>query len=137
MSLLDEIPMKSKSDWPSFSKKELRNIIKKCSNPFMLEPDHVSWKHLKVIIKDDRCILNFVNIANAYINLSYWPSYFKTLFLIIILKPSKTSYNSPKMFQPIVLLNMLGKLIKNVISDRLQNQSITLNFVHPNQMEGL
>lgn len=137
MSLLDEIPMKSKSDWPSFSKKELRNIIKKCSNPFMLEPDHVSWKHLKVIIKDDKCILNFVNIANACINLSYWPSYFKTLFLIIILKPRKTSYNSPKMFQPIVLLNMLGKLIENVISDRLQNQSITLNFVHPNQMEGL
>ena len=43
-------------------------------------------------------------------------------------------YNSSKIFRPIVLLNMLGKLIKKVIGERLQYQSITLNFVHPNQL---
>jgi len=57
--------------------------------------------------------------------------------LIIISKPNKAAYNFPKIFQPIVLLNTLRKLIQKVISKRLQTQSITLNFVHPNQLGGL
>jgi len=97
-SLLDEIPMKPKSDWPPFSNKEFRNVIQKCSNLFILGLDYVLWKHLKVIIKDNRCILDFVNIANTCINLSYWPSHFKTSSLIIILKPNKALYNSSKIF---------------------------------------
>jgi len=113
--------MKSKLDWSPFSKEEFRNVIKKYSNSSILKPNHISWKHLKFIIKDDRYIINFVNIADGCINLNYWASYFKTLFLIIVLKPNKASYNSPKIFQPIILLNMIGKLIENVISDRLQN----------------
>jgi len=41
------------------------------------------------------------------------------------------------MFQPIILLNTLEKLFKQVISKRLQNQTISSNFVHPNQFGGL
>ena len=123
--------MKSKLDWSSFSKKKFRNSIKKCSNMSILELDHISWKHLKVII---RFILNFVNIANTYINLSYWPLHFKMSFLIIISKPNKVLYNSSKIFQLIVLLSMLGKLIENVIDNRLQNLFIASNFVYPNQI---
>ena len=70
MSLLDKILMKSKLDWPPFSKKEFRSVIKKYSNSSILEPNHILWKHLKFIIKDNRCIINFVNIVNACINLS-------------------------------------------------------------------
>ena len=50
---------------------------------------------------------------------------------IIISKPNKASYNSLKIFRPIVLLNMLGKLIKKVISKRLQFQLISKNFIYP------
>ena len=88
----------------------------------------MSWKHLKVIIKDDICLNKFVNIANTCINLDYWS------LSIIIPKPNKASYNSPKMFWSIVLLNMLRKLIKKVIRKRLQFQAISNNFVHPNQL---
>ena len=56
---------------------------------------------------------------------------------IIIPKPNKAAYDSPKIFQPIVFLNMLGRLIKKVISKRLQVQSIFSNFVHLNQLERL
>ena len=63
--------------------------------------------------------------------------YFETLSSIIIPKPNKTLYDSPKMFQPIVLLNTLGKLIEKVISKRLQFQSISKNFIHPYQLGGL
>jgi len=97
-SLLDKILIKSKLDWPSFSKEEFRNAIKKYSNLSILGPDHISWKHLKVVIKDNSYILKFVNIADTCINLSYWPLHFKTSSLIIILKPNKILYDSSKMF---------------------------------------
>ena len=41
------------------------------------------------------------------------------------------------MFQPIVLLNMLEKLIKKVIRERLQFQVILNNFFYPNQLSRL
>ena len=39
-------------------------------------------------------------------------------------------YDTLKAFYPIILLNMLGKLIKKVINNRLQVHSITSNFLH-------
>jgi len=60
--------------------------------------------------------------------------YFKTSTSIIIPKPNKESYNSPKSFRPIVLLNTIGKLIEKVIGERLQFHSISKNFIHPSQL---
>ena len=57
--------------------------------------------------------------------------------LLIIPKPNKIAYNSSTMFHLIVLLSTLEKLIEKVIGERLQYQSIILNFVHPYQLEGL
>ena len=80
---------------------------------------------------------NIVNIANACINLSYWPTHFKRSLFIIIPKPNKSLYDFPKSFQPIVLLNTIGKLIKKVISNRIQVHTISLNFLYPNQLGGI
>ena len=41
------------------------------------------------------------------------------------------------MFQPIVLLNTLSKLIEKAISKRLQFQLISKNFIHSCQLGGL
>jgi len=79
---------------------------------------------------------NIINIANACIDHQYWPTNFKELSSIIILKHNKALYNSPKMFYPIVLLNMLGKLIKKIIGEYLQFHAI-LTFIHPYQLGGL
>ena len=118
-----------------FSRKEFKNTINKCNNLSTLGLDCVSWKHLKAVIKDDKCLFNIINIANAYINIGYQPSHFKTS--IIIPKPNKMAYNSLKMFYSIVLLNSLRKLIEKIICKRLQYQLISTNFVYPNQLGGL
>jgi len=57
--------------------------------------------------------------------------------LIIISKLDKTSYDTSKSLQPIVLLNIVGKLIKNVISNRIQVHSIASNFIHLNQIDDI
>jgi len=123
--------------WFSFSIEEFKSAIVKSSNLFIPGLDRISWKHLKVIVKDDKCLKIFINIADICINLGYWPSYFKLLLSIIISKPNKALYDSLKMFQPIVLLNTFWKFIEKVIRERLQFQAISNNFIYSNQLGGL
>ena len=130
--LLDEVFLKPLSKWLNFLKEEFRSVVKKCSNLFTPGPNYVFWKHFKVVVDNDKYLFNIVNITNICIDLGHWPSHFKMSTLIIIPKPNKVFYNSLKMFCPIVLLNILGKLIEKVIRERLQYQSIASNFIHPN-----
>ena len=106
--------------WALFLTEESKSAITKYNNLSTSSLNRVFWKHLKAIIKDDICLNNFINIANTCINLGYWLLYFKILLSIIISKPNMTSYNSPKMFWLIILLNMFRKLIEKVIGKRLQ-----------------
>jgi len=89
------------------------------------------------LVSNTKYIPNIVNIANSCINISYWPSHFKKSTSTIIPNPNKPLYDFPKTFQPIVLLNILEKLIEKVLSDRIQVYSIALNFIYTNQIEGI
>jgi len=57
--------------------------------------------------------------------------------MVIIPKPNKPSYDSPKSFRPIILLNTIGKLIEKVIGERLQFLVVRNDFIHPSQLGGL
>ena len=46
-------------------------------------------------------------------------------------------YDQPKAFQPIVLLNTLGKLIEKVIAERLQFMVASNDFIYLSQLGGL
>jgi len=46
-------------------------------------------------------------------------------------------YDQLKAFQPIILLNTLGKLIEKVITERHQFTVASNNFIHPSQLGGL
>jgi len=116
---------------------KFKRTIAKYSNLSTLEPNHISWRHLKVVVDDNKCLFNIVNITNIYINLSYWLLHFKMSTLIIIPKLNKALYDFPKMFHPIILLNTLEKLNEKVIREKLQYQSIAFNFLHSNQLGGL
>ena len=103
----------------TFFKAKITNIIEKCCSLSTPGPDHISWNYLKILVTDTKYITKFVNIANSCINLGYWSLYFKKSTSTIIPKPNKLAYNFLKTFQPIILLNMLRKLIEKVISERL------------------
>ena len=134
---MNEIPLHQKTKCPSFSKAEFIKAIDKCCSLSTLGPNQISWSHLKALVNHDKCLDNIVNIENSCIDLRYWPCHFKKSMSIIILKPNKPFYNTLEIFQPIVLLNTLGKLIEKVISVRLQVYSITLNFIHPSQISSI
>ena len=137
VKILDEIPEKPTSSWPSFSKKEFKITIANCNNTFASGPDKLSWSYLKIILKDNECLGIIIHITNACIKLGYWPLHFKRSMTVIIPKPNKKSYDSLKSFKPIVLLNTVGKLIKKVIGERLQFATAANDFIHPSQLGGL
>jgi len=57
--------------------------------------------------------------------------------MVIIPKPKKQSYDSPKLFRLIVLLNTVGKLIEKVIGKRLQFLIMSNDFIYLDQLGGL
>ena len=135
--VLNKLESFTKSTWNPFSKEEFTSTLTKCNNLSTPSLNELAWRYLKHILKDSTCLKNIINITNMCFKLGYWPSYFKTSTTIVILKPNKLSYDSHKSFRPIVLLNTLGKLIKKVISDRLQFHTTSNNFIYQSQLGGL
>ena len=123
--------------WPAFLKEEFRLAIINCNNSFAQRPDILSWSYFKTILKDDDYLNIIISITNMYIELGYWLSHSKRSTMIVISKPNKKSYNLPKVFRPIVLLNTVGKLIEKVIRERLQFNTASNEFIHPSQLSGL
>jgi len=131
LNILSKIEYKATSQWYPFSKEEFNQAISKCNDSSVPGPDKLTWRHLKFIIKQDECLANIINITDSCINLGHWLNYFKYLSTVIIPKPNKMSYDQPKSFYPIVLLNTLGKLIEKVIVERIQFMVTSNNFIHP------
>jgi len=137
LNILNNIKHKPSSQWFPFSKEEFKQAISNCNDSSVPRLDKLTWNHLKSIVNQDNCLINIINIANLCFELGHWPNYFKYSSTIIIPKPNKTSYDQPKAFRPIVLLNTLGKLIKKVIAERLQFTVASNDFIHPSQLGGL
>jgi len=137
VDILDEITDKPILSWPTFSKEEFRLVLANCNNSSTPGPDKLSWSHLKTIFKDDDCLNVITSIANACIEIGYWSSHFKRSTTVVISKPNKKSYDSPKAFRPIILLNTISKLIEKVIGECLQFNMASNDFIHPSQLSGL
>ena len=136
VDILNEIEYKPCQIWNPFSKFKFRSTIQKYVDTSAPGPDRMSWHHWK-IIKNNKCLLKIINIANACINLEFWLEYFKVSTTVIIPKPNKPSYDNPKAFCPIVLLNTLGKLIEKAIAEKIQFIVASNNFLHLSQLGGL
>ena len=136
-NILNEVAYKPLQSWNSFSRYEFKSAISKCIDTSTPGPDKLTWRHWKLIFKNDDCLSKIINIADACIDLGHWPKYFKVSTTVVIPKPNKSSYDNPKAFHPIVLLNTLGKLIEKVIAERLQFIVTSNNFIHLSQLGGL
>jgi len=128
--VLDKIPNKPIRSWNPFTKQELINAIEKCNNSSAPGLDKLIWNHIKSIIRNKDCIFKLIDITNACIDLEHWPSHFKTSTMIVISKPNKSAYDSPKLYRPIVLLNTIRKLFEKMIGECLQFHTISNSFIH-------
>ena len=69
--VLDEIPRKPVKEWNLFFRQELISTLEKCNNLSAPGPDKLTWSHIKSIMRDNDCLLKFINIANACIDLGH------------------------------------------------------------------
>ena len=70
-NVLNELDLYSLSLWASFSEIDFTSIIIKYNNLSASEPDKLSWRHLKSIIKDKICLSNIIAITNICFNLEH------------------------------------------------------------------
>ena len=134
--VLNKLELFTNLTWNPFSEEKFTSTLTKCNNLSTSGPNKLVWRHLKHILKNLTYLKNIINIANMYLELGYWPSHFKMSTTIVIPKLNKLLYNSSKSFRPIILLNILGKLIEKVIGDRLQFHMTSNNFIHQSQLDG-
>ncbi|KXN90290.1 hypothetical protein AN958_04323 [Leucoagaricus sp. SymC.cos] len=136
--VLDELRNIPERKWIPFSLLELSEALKSCSNTSMPGLNHVSWAHLKMLLStDDRIPILFTRLANACLNVGYWPSHFKESVSVVIPKPNKPSYHLPKAFCPIVLLNTLGKLFEKMLAKHMQYEAVKHEAIFPSQFGGI
>ncbi|CAA7268146.1 unnamed protein product [Cyclocybe aegerita] len=136
-SVLDELPDEPVREWADFSEHELLSALKGCSNSSAPGPDHVTWVHLKELLKDKHVLALFIMLANACLRVGHWLHIFKESLSVIVPKLNKPSYAVPKAFRPIVLLITFGKLIKKMIANRIQFDAVKHDIFHPNQLGGI
>ncbi|CAA7270641.1 unnamed protein product [Cyclocybe aegerita] len=136
-SVLDELPDEPVREWADFSEHELLSALKGCSNSSAPGPDHITWVHLKELLKDKHILALFIVLANACLRVGHWPRIFKESLSVIVPKPNKPSYSIPKAFRPVVLLITFGKLIEKMIANRIQFDAVKHDIFHPNQLGGI
>ena len=61
-------------------------------------------------------------IYTASLSLHHFPESWKTAKVIPLKKPGKSSYSTPRSYQPISLLSHLGKALERIVNQRLMRQ---------------
>jgi hypothetical protein len=56
--------------------------------------------------------------------------------MVVIPKPNKPDYSNPKAYQPIALLNCLGKVLEKLMASRLSGVVETHDLLHTDQIGG-
>jgi hypothetical protein len=101
--------------WIPSSAAEMSDTLLGTSNRSAPGPDHITWRHLKRILRDGHSERLFLWLANACLSTGVWPDEFKVSITVVIPKLGKPSYDTPKSFRPIVLLNTMGKLLEKML----------------------
>lgn len=72
------------------------------------------WIHCATLLIDP-----ITTLFNGAMNMGYYPKAWRTSTTVVIRKPGKPAYDTPKAYRPIALLNTLGKLFSALIADDL------------------
>jgi hypothetical protein len=123
--------------WAPYSAAKLLDALTGTSNQSAPRLDHIMWRHLKCVVCDRYASCLFLWLANACLQSGYWPAEFKASTMVVIPKPGKLLYDTPKLFHLIVLLNTLGKMFKRMLSNRRQFEAAKHGVLHPNQFGGV
>ncbi|KAF8630230.1 hypothetical protein AX17_005467 [Amanita inopinata Kibby_2008] len=136
-TILDGVPALPERDTPDFSEYEVLEAIATCSNSSAPGPDHLQWRHIKLLTQREAFLAHLIQLYNNILNTGVWPTYFKKSISVVIPKPKKNDYSTAKAHRPIALLNTLGKLFTKAMARRLQFECIKHQVLYEGQMGGI
>jgi ribonuclease HI len=100
-----------------FSKDQIRLAARKLDAYKAPGPDGIPNIVLKECI--DVLVDHLYYIFRAIFELETYPEEWKESITVVLRKPGKPSYEEPKAYRPIALLNTLGKLFSSIVADEL------------------
>ncbi|KAI1002560.1 hypothetical protein K3495_g5636 [Podosphaera aphanis] len=77
---------------------------------------------------------DLAELFNACLSLGYHPKDFKESITIVLRKPQKPRYDTPKSYRPIALLNIMDKLLENLVANRISKAAEDFNLLPEEQM---
>ncbi|XP_053618054.1 uncharacterized protein LOC128679687 [Plodia interpunctella] len=120
--IVQETPQKRlgelKEDDPPFTEAELEAVLQEQNPKKAPGPDGFTSDICARAIRCSREV--FMAIANKCLAISYFPRQWKIAHVVILNKPGKEDYTSPKSYRPIGLLSVLGKTLEKLFVRRLQ-----------------
>jgi ribonuclease HI len=103
--------------WASFTEWELQYAVRRSKNGKAPGPDCIVNEALKLVLPRVKNIVMW--IFNTSFEIGYFPAVFRESTTIVLRKPGKESYKTPKAYRPIALLNTLGKTLESMVANRL------------------
>ena len=70
-------------------------------------------------------------------DLGYHPKIFHDSITVILQKPSKPDYSTPKAYRPIQLLEVFGKVMERIQAQRIAYHLLKNNLITPHQLGGV
>ncbi|KAI1001176.1 hypothetical protein K3495_g7023 [Podosphaera aphanis] len=111
---------------------EVEEILKKLPSAKAPGPDGIPTRFLK------KCMItlskDLVELFNACLCLGYHPKRFKESTTVVLRKPQKPRYDTPKAYRPIALLNTMGKLLEKLVANRISKAAKDYNLLPDEQM---
>jgi len=95
-----------------FSLLKMQDVLKACSNVSVPGSDHITWQYLKVILANNTCAVDILSLANACLLLHHWPRHFKESVSVIIPKPGKPAYDTPRPLGLLFCSTLWASLLK-------------------------
>ena len=134
---IHNLPTEAERSSLAVSSAEVLEALNSTSNSSAPGSDHITWRHLKLVVKDKKALHALATLFNRVIDEGIWPHQLKDTISCIIPKPKKPTYNVLKAFRPIALLNTIGKLLTKVIAKRMQFEAQEHNLFHDGQFGGI
>lgn len=99
----------------SLEEHQVKNAIKKLVARKAPGPDQVTTDGIR--LASDAITPFLTRLFRACMTFRFVPNAFKRATTIIIRKPGKATYNSPKSWRPIALLSVIGKIYERILND--------------------
>ena len=121
-------------DFHPITSEEISRALKSTSNSSAPGLSQISYKFIKYSFPYISSFL--LSLFNSLFLFSYHPLLWKSALVVVIPKPRKADYSSPRSYHPISLLECFSKLLEKIIANRISYDSILHAIIPANQFGG-